>query len=190
MIKIVGGKYKGSNLNVPLGNKVRPTSIGKRKIIFDILTSFFLKQDNIENYNNKIILDGFSGSGAMGIEAISRGASFCYFFDKDKSIIINLKKNCKKILLNNQYKIINSNFENLDYNKIKNKIDIVFIDPPYEYNINEKKIEILKKIIADDVIIVIEISSKSKTPIISFLEIFNEKIIGKTKIIFYKKLFK
>ena len=89
MIKIVGGKYKGSNLNVPLGNKVRPTSIGKRKIIFDILTSFFLKQDNIENYNNKIILDGFSGSGAMGIEAISRGASFCYFFDKDKSIIKN-----------------------------------------------------------------------------------------------------
>ena len=81
MIKIVGGKYKGSNLNVPLGNKVRPTSIGKRKIIFDILTSFFLKQDNIENYNNKIILDGFSGSGAMGIEALSRGASFCYFFD-------------------------------------------------------------------------------------------------------------
>ena len=44
----------------------------------------------------------------------------------------------------------------------------------------KKKIEILKKIIADDVIIVIEISSKSKTPIISFLEIFNEKIIAKT----------
>ena len=189
MIKIIGGKYKGSNLLVTKGDKVRPTSARKRKAIFDTLTSFFLKQENKKSFDNKIIVDAFAGSGAMGLEALSRGSKFCYFIEKDIDVIKDLEINCKNILKNNRYKIINSYFENITSSEFEDRIDIIFLDPPYQYIIDEKILLPLTKSINKDGIIIIETKSINAVPIIKFMEVFIEKVLGNAKFIFFKKQF-
>ena len=90
MIRIIRGKKKNTKLNVPkLG--VRPTSSMKKESIFSILESFSFK-NNLELYNKKYFLDLFSGSGSLGLEAISRGAY---------TILISDKKSVKKAKLIN-----------------------------------------------------------------------------------------
>ena len=81
MISIIGGKYKGSKLQVP-SKDVRPTSAIKRSSIFSVLESYALK--NAYNlYENQCFIDIFAGSGSLGLEAISRGARFSYFFENN-----------------------------------------------------------------------------------------------------------
>ena len=84
MLKIIGGNKKRKIIEIPK-NKVRPTSSKKRESIFSILESNALK-NNIQLYDNKIILDLYAGSGSLGLEAISRGAKFCYFYEKDEYV--------------------------------------------------------------------------------------------------------
>ena len=126
MLKIISGKYKNKTL-LPFKNKiVKPTKNIVRKAIFDII------KNNIENAN---VLDLFSGSGALGIEALSRNANFVYFVDKNLKTINYIKKNL--FFLN----IKNAKTLNIDYiaaikkfAKNKVKFDIILVDPPYCFN--------------------------------------------------------
>ena len=85
MINIIGGIKKKSKLNVPT-KQVRPTSSIKRESIFAILESNALKK-NIDIYTDKFFVDLFAGSGALGLEAISRGVKFCYFYEFDNEVV-------------------------------------------------------------------------------------------------------
>ena len=79
MLNIIGGSKKKTKLNVPIIN-VRPTSSKKREAIFSIIESKNLKNKN-DIYSNGYFLDLFAGSGSLGLEAISRGAKYCYFYE-------------------------------------------------------------------------------------------------------------
>ena len=79
MINIIGGKFKGKKIEVP-NKRVRPTSSMKKEAIFSILESYAVN-DNFSLYDGKCFIDLFAGSGSLGIESISRGASFAYFYE-------------------------------------------------------------------------------------------------------------
>ena len=130
MINIVGGKNKKTKLSVPM-NIVRPTSIQKREAIFSIIESYGLKI-NFDIYKQKNVLDLFAGSGALGLEAISRGISFGYFYENNFEVIPFLKKNCLKICKKNNFEIKQENILNSNFADINKKISVVFIDPPYK----------------------------------------------------------
>ena len=130
MIKIIGGNFKKTNLEVQK-EFVRPTSALKREAIFSVLESYALKK-LINIYQNKAIIDLYAGSGAVGLEAISRGMTMGYFFEKEIKLLNILNRNCLKICKKNQFKIINDNADNLLKNKFSLPISIIFIDPPYE----------------------------------------------------------
>ena len=104
MLNIIGGSKKKAKLNVPIIN-VRPTSSKKREAIFSIIESKNLKNKN-DIYSNGYFLDLFAGSGSLGLEAISRGAKYCYFYEIAKEVIETLESNCLKICEYNNYKII------------------------------------------------------------------------------------
>ena len=104
MIKIIGGKYKRSNLVVPTKN-VRPTSVIKREAVFSIIESYAYK-NSIDLYQNKAVFDIFAGSGSIGLEAISRGMKEAYFYENNLEVLKILKQNCFKICKNNKYVII------------------------------------------------------------------------------------
>jgi len=184
MPNIIGGKYKRTKLEV-LNNLVRPTSALKREAIFSIIESYAIKH-SIQIYKNKSIIDIFAGSGLIGLEAISRGIQKSYFIENNESVIKILENNCKKICKNNEYKIIFEKAINGIDKKFEMEPSIIFIDPPYKKeNISLILIKIIKnKIKSKDTFVVIETSKEEEIVIPEQLNIFKEKIYGKTKILF------
>ena len=127
MIKIIGGKYKKINIDTPEGLNTRPTSIRLREALFNILIHSKYLDEKIENMN---VIDIFAGSGALGLEALSRGFKFCTFIDNSSKAINIIQKNIKKIHEEKNTSLIKSD---ANFPSVTNiKYDICFFDPPYE----------------------------------------------------------
>ena len=124
MIKVLEGKYKGRKLNNFNINHVRPTQARVKKSIMDTLMPF----------ENKTILDLFSGVGTLGIESISRGAKSVCFVENKFSVVKILKKNIEMLNIINKCDV--QKLDVISYlKKTHSKYDIVFADPPYyKYN--------------------------------------------------------
>ena len=184
MIKIIGGIKKRTTIQVPLTN-VRPTSVQKRESIFSIIESYRIK-NNQNTYEKINVLDLFAGSGALGLEAISRGAYFGYFYENNIDVIHVLNNNCKKICRNNNFEIKKGNILKSNFEDIQRKISLVFIDPPYKLNPFEKVLKNINqsKILCKNAIIILECSIILKIKFPSFLSCLNERNYGKTKIYF------
>jgi len=184
MIKIIGGKYKKTNLEVPF-NFVRPTSALKREAIFSTLESYAIKK-SFDLYKNKAVLDLYAGTGSLGLEAISRGMSMGYFYEKETEVIKILKRNCLKICKDEQYEIRNDFAENVNVKINSLPISIIFIDPPYKKVSLDKILQLIidKKLLNNNTSVVVETHSKENIIVPNDLNIFKEKFYGKTKLIF------
>lgn len=100
----------------------------------------------------------FAGTGSLGIEAISRGAEFVLFVEKDKRLCSNIESIIKKLNVDESCKIINSNSLSLDYSNLPNKFDLIFIDPPFNENLINKSLEavIKKNLLSQNGVVYIE----------------------------------
>lgn len=131
-MRVVAGKYRHLNLIAPEGKEItRPTLDRIKEAMFNILNMSII---------DSVVVDLFSGSGALGIEALSRGANHVYFNDQDNNAYRCINTNLKNIKANiNEYTV--TKFDYLEFlmylknNKIK--IDILLLDPPYKNNIYE-----------------------------------------------------
>ena len=184
MPNIIGGKYKKTTLDVP-SKLVRPTSAFKREALFSILESYAIKH-SIEIYKNKSIIDIFAGSGLVGLEAISRGIEKAYFIENNDNVIKILEKNCQKICKKNEFEIIIGNAIDSLNEKFVIEPSIIFIDPPYKKeNINLLLLKLLEnKIKSKYTFVIIETAKEEKITIPDDLNLFKEKVYGKTKILF------
>lgn len=136
-MRIIAGKNKGKKLNSFELASTRPTSDKIREALFDKLGT------KVENCD---FLDLFAGTGAVGIEAISRGAKDVFFVDENKMAIGIVKKNLSLISATDK-NVYLSNFEKALANFKKNgqAFDIIFVDPPYASNFAEQSIEKIKE---------------------------------------------
>jgi len=158
-MKIIGGDFKGRAIKMPPG--IRPTSDKVREALFEIL------KDRIEGVN---FLDLFCGSGAIGIEALSRGAGAASFVDNNPRVISVLKKNLSLLDLSdpsmiNIYK--KGAVEALaDIQRVGSLFDIVFIDPPYGKDMAKNNLIAISRcdILARNAMIVAEIYKKEILP--------------------------
>ncbi len=123
-MRIIGGKYKGKALHPPKDLKVRPTLGRLREAVFNIC------QSNIEEAS---FLDLFAGTGAMGLEAASRGASHVTFVEKDRSAVACLRQNVKALGIGEKITIYSKDaLRTLErFAKQGTAFDIVYVDPPY-----------------------------------------------------------
>jgi 16S rRNA (guanine966-N2)-methyltransferase len=131
MMRIIGGSAKGKNLFSP-SEKTRPTSDRAREGLFSSLESEFGSMANLN------FLDLFSGSGAVGVEALSRGAAFVLSVEQHQSTAELAEKNFK--LVNGApgtYQVISQDAEKFLSNPSKTQFDIIFLDPPYEISNSE-----------------------------------------------------
>lgn len=172
-MRVISGKYKGKKLEGFNINGTRPTMDRVKESLFGSIQTYL---------ENSVCLDLFAGSGSLGIEALSNGASTCYFVDNSKEILPILKKNLNdiegSILIENDY------LEAIK--KIDKKIDIVFLDPPYKKNLIKPSIEALIKneLLKDGALIVCEYADE----IFAFdYPIIKEKKYGDKNILIYKK---
>ena len=188
MIKIIGGKYKRSNLVVHTKN-VRPTSAIIREAVFSIIESYTYK-NSIDLYQNKAVLDIFAGSGSIGLEAISRGIREAYFYENNPEVLKILKQNCIKICKNNRYVIIEDDVMIFPPKKLLLPVSLIYIDPPYhQYEIIELLLHLIKKdIVEKNTIIVIETHIEDKFKVTEKLKVFEQKSYGKTLLYFIKLL--
>lgn len=122
-MRVISGKYKGKKIDGFDIEGTRPTMDRVKESLFGIIQN---------NLKDSICLDLFAGSGSLGIEALSNGASICYFVDKNKQILNILKNNLKGI--ENSILIEKNYLMALEELKTK-KFDIIFLDPPYKYNL-------------------------------------------------------
>lgn len=123
-MRITGGKLRSRKLKTLKGDNTRPTADKIKGAIYSSI-AFDV------NYN--IMLDLFAGSGAMGIEALSRGFKFSYFNDNNKKAANIIKSNLKDLDLLKSSKVFSVDYKDcLRLVSKENKIDFIFIDPPYD----------------------------------------------------------
>lgn len=120
-MRVISGHFKGKPLKSPISYNVRPTGDKVKQALFTKL-QFFLQ--------DATVLDLFSGSGALGIEALSRGAKFVYFVDKSSQSIALTKSNLSTLNCSN-YKVINADYKTA-LCKFNQAFDLILVDPPYE----------------------------------------------------------
>ncbi len=149
-MRVISGKYRGKRLNSPIGNDVRPTGDKVKESIFNVI-QFDVAESRF--------LDLFCGSGSMGIEAISRGASYTLFADISKSSLALTQGNLKGI--SEAYKLVNRDFRDALYSA-EGKWDFIFVDPPYKTDYIESICQIVKDraMLAENGYIIYEHSDK------------------------------
>lgn len=147
-MRVISGTAKGISLESLEGNKTRPTLDRVKEALFNIIQT---------DIRDSYILDLFAGSGALGIEALSRGAKFCVMADKSSDAIKVITRNLQKTRLEENAKVIRNDFVKT-LNSLDQKFDIIFIDPPYAENIAVNAIEHITRLdlLAKDGIIVLE----------------------------------
>lgn len=183
-MKIISGKFKGSNLLSPNDHEIRPTTNRSKEMIFNTLNTI-LFSSNID-YSELDILDGFCGTGSLGIEALSRGAKKVTFVDLSKKSIQLAKSNCKKLNIINQCSFLVNDLSK-EINK-NNNFDLFFLDPPYQKDLINDTLDSLykKKWISKGCIGVIEVKKGSRDFSKSFLKNIKVKSVRSSYFFFIK----
>jgi len=182
-MKITSGLYKFKKIEVIKTINLRPTSNKVRQAFFNILSNRYNWK---LLYKDSHLLDAFSGSGIITIEAFSRNLSKATLIEEDKKIFKVLENNISKFKLLNKVNLIRSNFFDIDLEK--NAYNLVFLDAPYNKDINNKAINKIldEKSLRKDSILACE-SEKNYKFNNSFLKYIDlSKTYGKTSITFFK----
>ena len=179
-MKIISGKYKGRNLDGHNLDGTRPTMERVKESLFAII------QNHLED---AIVLDLFSGSGNLGIEALSEGASYAYLVDFNKKAAITIKNNLNSIGIKDAEVI------NLDYKKALNylkdkKMDLIFLDPPYKTDYIEQSIKLIDEynMLNEDGLIICENDSLDKIVYPENYEVVKDRKYGDKWVVILKKI--
>ena len=183
-MRIISGFLKGKKIDFLKSSVTRPLRDFVKENIFNILNHS--KLINIPLKNIKI-LDLYSGVGSFGVECISRQIGETTFVERDKIALNILKKNIKKLNIENKTEIIEENVSSY-IEHTKKKFDIIFLDPPFAENFfiydlkNIKKLKIINR----NHLVVIHREKKSEDDLDEVLTILLSKNYGRSKILFGK----
>jgi len=122
-VRIIAGRWRGRAIDAPPGETTRPTSDRAREGLFSMLAS------RIGSFEDLRVADLFAGTGALGLEALSRGAAFCTFVEKDRAALDTLKRNIARLGAIERSDVRAQAVEHAPSPTAA--YDIVFIDPPY-----------------------------------------------------------
>ena len=181
-MRVISGLYKGRNIEGFQIDGTRPTMDRVKESLFAMI------QDYVKD---GLVLDLFSGSGNLGIEALSEGASYAYFCDHNMIACKTIEKNLKTIGIENA-KVLK-----MDYCKALSVLkeeqiafDVIFLDPPYKTDYIEKSIELIDKynLIKKDKIIVCESDQLDKIIYTNQYEVLKEKKYSDKYIVILKKM--
>ncbi len=134
-MRIVGGEFRGRALQPPKSDNIRPTTDRVRESLFNVISHNYQ-----ENLANARVLDLFAGTGALGIEALSRGAHFALFVENSTEGRGLLRQNIEALALQGRSKIYRRDATKLGELEKLARFDLVFADPPYGRDFGEKAI--------------------------------------------------
>jgi 16S rRNA (guanine966-N2)-methyltransferase len=138
-VRIVGGKFRGRTIAAPRHEGLRPTADRVRESIFNIL-AHGMGDFEIEGAR---VIDLFAGTGALGLEAMSRGAAFCLFVEESPEARALIRTNVESLGLTGETRIFRRDASNLGVAGTMTPFTLAFLDPPYEKGLGETALQAL-----------------------------------------------
>jgi 16S rRNA (guanine966-N2)-methyltransferase len=124
-MRVIAGEFAGRKLVAPEGTTTRPTTDKVRQALFNSLTSMGV-------LDGAVVADLYAGSGALGIEALSRGADRCVFVERDRAALTALRQNIAALGIDDRCQVTSSDV--MAWVPAMRNVDIAFIDPPYAFD--------------------------------------------------------
>jgi 16S rRNA (guanine966-N2)-methyltransferase len=184
-MRIVGGEFKGRAIAAPQGRDTRPTSDRARESLFNVLAHAAWSP----GVEGRRVLDLFAGSGALGLEAMSRGAAFALFVETDAAARGAIRDNIEALGLFGTTRIHRRDATDLGLKPagLGDPFDLVFLDPPYGKGLGERALSRLGDggWITADALIVFEVGA-SEAPQTPRFETIDERDYGAAKVLFLR----
>jgi 16S rRNA (guanine966-N2)-methyltransferase len=179
-LRIIGGSLRGKNLASLSGHSIRPTADRLRESIFNIIAV---------RVPNAVVLDLFAGTGAFGIEALSRHASAAVFIDNSRAAVTVIYRNLEMCRLLDRARVILSDVSRgLDRSPMSQpRFDLVFMDPPYDRGFVQNSLNLLRRnpILAPGHCLILEHSSQEPLPFdLEGYVLHDQRRYGKTLVSF------
>jgi 16S rRNA (guanine966-N2)-methyltransferase len=184
-MRIVAGRHRGRRLAAPPGDTVRPTSERAREALFNILAHGRLAPAPV--FEDARVLDVFAGTGAFGLEALSRGARFATFIEKDREARDVLAANIKALGETSRTRLLA--VDATAPPRADGPYALVFLDPPYRSGLATPALEALSRAgwLAPDALIVVELAARSDfEPPEGFVSL-EERRYGAGRLVFLRK---
>ncbi len=183
-MRIVGGKFRGHTLAGPSSTATRPTSDRVRESIFNIL-AHGIADFGIEGAR---VMDLFAGTGALGLEALSRGAKFCQFVDEGTEARGVIRRNADALGAIGLCKIWRRDATELGPCAPQSPFDLVFCDPPYDKGLGEKALASLVEggWLSPGAVVVLEEAEAAVVGEVSGLALVDTRTYGDTQVLFFR----
>ncbi|MEL7729251.1 16S rRNA (guanine(966)-N(2))-methyltransferase RsmD [Citromicrobium bathyomarinum] len=174
-MRIVAGDWRGRSIKAPQGETTRPTADRTRETLFNMLAS------RLGSFEGLSVADLFAGSGALGLEALSRGCASCLFVEEDKRAIDAIRANIAALDARPRCSIQQASVLRLGPAKVPH--DLILLDPPYDTNAGVVAIDRLARLgwIGPATLVSLEVSANADVAIRS-MEIEAERKVGKAKL--------
>ncbi len=176
-MRVIAGSLGGRNFDAPKGHRTHPMSEKARGGLFSALGDI----------SGLTVLDGFAGSGALSLEAVSRGAKNALAIDIDKNAADTIKRNAKNLDIESKVKAVRANASGWSDNNEQALFDLVFAAPPYD-DLQLNLVIKLSRHLKDSGVFVLDWPGGQAVPLIDGLEVVKEKNYGDALLIFYKKM--
>lgn len=184
-MRIVGGQFKGRAIAAPAGRDTRPTGDRAREAVFNILAHAPWSA----GVEGRRVLDLFAGSGALGLEAMSRGAVFALFVETDAAARGTIRDNIEALGLFGTTRIHRRDATDLGVKPagVGEPFDLVFLDPPYGKGLGERALSRLREggWISAEALIVFECGAE-ETPATPGFEVLDTRDYGAAKVLFLR----
>lgn len=185
-MRIVGGKFRGRAIKAPEGRGTRPTSDRARESIFNVLAHAAWAPP----LEGARVIDAFAGSGALGLEAISRGGAFCLFVETESAARGCIRDNIEAFQLFGITRIHRRSATDLGPKPagLGQPFDLVFLDPPYGFNLVPQALDqlVTGQWITPGALAVAETGSDEEGPVTPGWELLDERLYGAARVSFLR----
>jgi 16S rRNA (guanine966-N2)-methyltransferase len=185
-MRIVGGRHRGRRLLAPPGEIVRPTSDRAREAMFNILSHGDLAADGIP-FADVAVLDAFAGTGAFGLEALSRGAAEAVFIERDPDARAILRKNVEALSESGRTRIVAGDATRPP--RATSACAVVFLDPPYRSNLAAPALMALAATgwFAPGALAIVEIAARDALTAPPEFTLCDERVYGAARLVFLRR---
>jgi len=154
-LRVIAGSLKGRRLHTPDWDGLRPTSDKLRETLFNVVAA---------RVGEARVLDGFAGTGAIGIEALSRGAAQVTFVESDPRALRLIERNLQNCAVNDRYAIIRARFADAARRLQRGSFELIFLDPPYGPDVIVSSLEAAAPLVAPGGVLILEHARRDAAP--------------------------
>ncbi len=186
-MRVIAGSHRGRRLESPLGTAIRPTADRTREAVFNIIAHAGWCSDGTPILTGARVLDAFCGSGALGLEALSRGAAACTFLDSDSGALDCTRRNLAAMKEEPRATLIRAN--SLKPPPAREPVSLAFLDPPYGRDLSGPALIALNDQgwFAPGAVIMVETAERDPWQTPAFCDLLDQRLYRLTWVRFLKR---